>query len=193
MLIYVTGTIGAGKGEIVEYLKKKFNMKHYSFRQYYADELKRRNQPIDRPHMIELADSLRQTYGNDYVVGELTGLARQGKGDAVIESIRNLGEVSFLKAQGDSVLIAVDAPAEIRFKRINERGSALDNRTMEQFLADDERENVNTDEWRTNILGCIKQADFVYNNSGTKEELHAWLDKIMQNILHAGRPTQKRK
>ncbi len=192
MLIYVTGTIGAGKGEVVEYLKKKYGMKHYSFRQYYTDELKRRNQPVDRPHMIDLADSLRQTYGNDYVVGELTGEARHGKSDAVIESIRNLGEVAYLKAQGDAVLLAVDAPKEIRFKRINDRGSALDDRTMEQFLADDERENVNADEWRTNILACIKQADFVYNNVGSIEDLHAWIDKIMRNVSH-GSKSQKRK
>ncbi len=178
MLIYVTGSIGGGKGEVVNYLAEKYGMKHYSFRQFFADELVRRGLPVDRPHMIDLADELRVTHGSGYVVRELTEQARREGGNAVLESIRNLGEVEYLKAQPDSVLLAVDAPVEMRYERNKLRGTTLDPQSFEDFLRDEKREMENTDPWRNNIAKAITLADYSYQNTGTLEDLHAWIDSI---------------
>jgi|JI10StandDraft_1071094.scaffolds.fasta_scaffold140659_3 dephospho-CoA kinase len=178
MLIYVTGSIGGGKGEVVNYLVEKYGMKHYSFRQFYTDELVRRGLPVDRPHMSDLADELRATHGNGYVVRELTEKARAEGGKGVVESIRNPGEVEYLKAQPDAVLLAVDAPVELRYERNKLRATSLDPQSFEDFLQNEKREMENTDPWRQNIMHCIKLADYTYQNTGTLEDLHAWIDSI---------------
>lgn len=182
MLIYVTGSIGGGKGEVVNYLVEKYGMKHYSFRQFYTDELVRRGLPVDRPHMSDLADELRATHGNGYVVRELTEMARKDGGHAVVESIRNLGEVEYLKAQPDAVLLAVDAPVEMRYERNKLRATSLDPQSFEDFLQNEKREMENTDPWRNNIAKAITLADYTYQNTGTLEDLHAWIDSIAPKL-----------
>jgi len=182
MLIYVTGSIGGGKGEVVNYLRDTYGVKHYSFRQFFADELVKRGLPVDRPHMIDVADELRATHGNGYVVRELTEQARREGGNAVLESIRNLGEVEYLKAQPDSVLLAVDAPVEMRYERNKLRGTTLDPQSFEDFLRDEKREMENTDPWRNNIAKAITLADHKYDNVGTLEDLHAWIDGIAAKL-----------
>lgn len=184
MLIYVTGTIGAGKGEVVNYLVSHYGMKHYSFRQFFLDELAARGLPVDRPHMIDLADSIRAERGYDYVVSTLTSWALEQGGDAVIESIRNPGEVAFIKAQPDAHLLGVDADAHTRYERILARAGDFDKITYEHFLKDEEREMENADPWRTNLVYCLSQAEYVYQNNGTLTGLHEWIDGVIQEIRY---------
>jgi dephospho-CoA kinase len=41
MIIGITGTLGAGKGKIVEFLKEK-GFEHYSVREYLTQEIKKK-------------------------------------------------------------------------------------------------------------------------------------------------------
>ncbi len=179
MIMYITGSIGAGKGEAVNYLCEKYGFDHYSFRKFFSHELALRGLPNDRPHMINLADEIRATKGTSYVVSTLTEQARASGNNAVIESIRNLGEVEYVKSQPDTLLIAVDAPVRIRYERNKLRATSLDPQSFEDFIRDEKREMENTDPWRNNIVACIALADYVYENKGTLEELHAWIDYVL--------------
>lgn len=179
MILYITGSIGAGKGEAVKYLCEQYGFEHYSFRKFFSHEIATRGLPNDRPHMIDLADEIRQKNGTSYVVRTLTEQARASGRNAVIESIRNLGEVEYIQAQPDAILLGIDAPVAIRFERNKLRATTLDPQSFEDFIRDEKREMENVEPWRNNIAQCLKLADHVYENKGTREELHAWIDQVL--------------
>ena len=47
MIIGLTGSFGAGKGVVVDYLKTK-GFKHYAARDFITEEINRRNLPVNR-------------------------------------------------------------------------------------------------------------------------------------------------
>ena len=60
-IVGITGTLGAGKGTIVEYLKTKGYI-HLSVREYLISELQKRNLEINRDNLRELANNLSVIY-----------------------------------------------------------------------------------------------------------------------------------
>ncbi len=112
MIIGITGTLGAGKGTVVEYLKTK-GFTHFSASGFITEEIRRRELPVNRDTMREVADDMRKTHGPGYITDELLSRAIQEGGDAVIESIRSVGEAENLKKHG-AALWAVDADIRAR-------------------------------------------------------------------------------
>ena len=60
IIIGITGTIGAGKGTIVEYLTDKKGFTHYSVRSFLIDEIKKRGFEVNRDSMVLVANDLRK-------------------------------------------------------------------------------------------------------------------------------------
>ena len=93
MIIFgITGTLGAGKGTVVEYLKQK-GFTHYSVREFLIEEIKRRGLPVNRDSMNMIGEGLRAEHGASYIVGILYDRAAQAGADAIIDSIRTPGEI----------------------------------------------------------------------------------------------------
>ncbi len=182
MIIGITGTLGAGKGTIVEYLLKNKGFKHYSARDFITEEVKKRGLPVNRDTLTAVANDLRAQHSPQYVIEQLFYRAQKERGNAVIESIRTPGEVSFLRKQPDFYLFAVDADPEIRYQRIKLRGSATDHIDFETFLANEKREMSTTDPNKQNLGKCIEMADFVFYNNGNMEELFAKVEKVLSEI-----------
>jgi len=180
-IIGITGTIGAGKGALVEYLKTK-GFEHYSARDFFTKELKKRGVIVNRDTMTELANELRAQNGTGYIMKELYVEAKACGKNAVIESIRTPGEVEILKSKGDFLLLAIDADPKIRYQRVVERASALDNVTYEKFLSDEAREMQNNNPSKQNIAEVMEEANFILTNNTSLEELHSEIDKILENI-----------
>ena len=57
--IGITGTLGAGKGTIVDYLVKSRGFEHYSVRAFITEEIKRRGLPVNRDSMTQVGNDLR--------------------------------------------------------------------------------------------------------------------------------------
>lgn len=168
MIIGITGTLGAGKGTVVEYLTQK-GFTHYSVRDFLSAELQKRGVDKTRDTMLALANELRATNGPGYIAEQLVAQARSG-GNAVIESIRSIGEAEYLKQNG-ALLWAVDASVELRYERITKRASETDHISFEKFKEDELAEFANTDPSKPNLKALIERADAVFTNSGTQEEL----------------------
>lgn len=174
MVIGIAGTIGAGKGEVVSFLKEQNGFSHISARHMWAQELEARGIPVNRDTMTVLANELRAEHGADYFVKR--ALKEAGiQEDVVIESVRTVAEMELLKQHG-GVLLAVDAKREERFRRISGRGSALDDVTFEDFVRQEDTEMANEDPNKQNIAKVIAAADYTICNEGTLEELHAQID-----------------
>ena len=181
MIIGITGTAGAGKGTIVDYLRQK-GFKHYSARGFIYAELDRRGLSHERHNTRAVANDLREKHAPEYIISELYKEAKSEGGDAIIESVRNLGELEFLQGQDDFYMVSVDADPKLRYDRIQERAESIDKVTFEQFMEHDKLELYGKEKWEMNIAGIIEQSDYRLTNEGTLEDLHKQIDEMLEDI-----------
>ncbi len=182
MIIGITGTIGAGKGTIVEYLKAEKQFKHFSVRGFITEEIKKRGMPVNRDSMVVVANDLRTKNSPSYIVDRLSEKAQEAGGNSVIESIRTPGEVISLRKQPNFYLFAVDCDPKIRYNRIKSRASETDQVDFKTFLQNEKREMTADDPNKQNLKKCIEMADFVFDNSGSVEKLFMEVEQVLGEI-----------
>jgi hypothetical protein len=68
-------------------------------------------------------------------------------------------------------LWAVDADVLLRYQRALIEGTATDNKTLDEFIAEEQREMHSEDIYKQNIGSCMELADVRFINNGTPEEL----------------------
>jgi len=170
LVIGITGTIGAGKGTVTEYLIKERGFVHFSARAFIVEEIERRNLPVDRDSMTTVANDLRREHGSRYVIEKLIERAEKQEKNAVIESLRVVGEVEVLKKAG-GILLSVDADQKTRYARVQARQNESDHVSFETFVAQEEREMSSSDPTKQSIKDVMAMADITLENNGTKEDL----------------------
>jgi len=181
-IIGITGTLGAGKGTIVDYLVEKKRFAHYSVRAFLLEEIRKRGLPENRDSMYHLANELRSIHGASFVTDQLWEMAARSGKNCIIESIRTPGEIASLKNKGQFHLLAVDADPAIRYDRIRLRQSETDQISFNSFLENEAREMDSTDINRQNLRKCIAEADYILENNGSKKELILQVENILQII-----------
>jgi len=177
LIIGITGTLGAGKGTVVDYLINKKGFHHYSVSGYLKEELLKRKLVVNRTNLFNIANEIREKFGPDYITQKLFAIAESKNEDAIIESIRNPKEAEFIKSH-DGKLIAVTADQKTRYERIKLRQSEKDNVSFKEFQNQEAREMQNTDPNAQNLSKCIEMADFLINNDGSLENLYGQIEKI---------------
>lgn len=177
MIIGVTGTNGAGKGTLVDFLNSK-GFACFSVRDFLKEEIARRTMPQNRDSMHAVGNDLREKNGHSYIIEQLFNKASVVSGNIVIESVRAVREVEFLKTKG-ALVWAVDADVHVRYARVLSRASETDHITFEKFVFDEERESHNQEPHLMNLSRCITMADAVFLNNGYKEELYKQIEKVL--------------
>jgi len=183
IIIGITGTLGAGKGTVVEYLIEKYGFAHYSAREFISQEIVGRGLPVNRDTMTEVSNDMRAKNNPGYIIEQLALQAKHTGKNAVIESVRTVGEIDLLKKNKSFHLFAVDADQKVRYERITERKSHTDNVSFEKFIEDEEREMNSEDPNKQNIAACIQRADYLFLNNGTKEDLQKQVDTVVKEIV----------
>ncbi len=179
-IIGITGTLGAGKGTLVDYLVEHYGYRHYSVRGYLTEEAMRRGLSINRDTFVEVANDLRAQHGPSYITDELYKQAEAAGGDAIIESVRTPGEVLSLQQNEHFLLFAVDADPKIRYERIVLRNSETDHVSFETFMENEIREMSSTDPNHQNVGRCMEMADVVFQNNGSFEDLYQQVEAFLK-------------
>jgi dephospho-CoA kinase len=182
LIIGITGTLGAGKGTIVDFLVKERNFHHYSVRAYLLDEIKKRELPENRDSMVAIANELRKKNSPSFITDALFEKANKKQQNAVIESIRTPGEIISLRNKSHFFLLAVDADPKKRFNRIVLRNSETDKIDFDTFIANEQREMETSDPNKQNLRKCIEMADFIIMNNDSVKELHQKITEILHHI-----------
>ena len=181
VIIGITGTYGAGKGTIVEYLLTK-GFKHYSVREAIGEEISKRGLEMSRDTLIEVANDMRSKHGPSYFAEYLFDKAKKEGSNCIIESIRTPGEIEALRKKGNFILFAVDADSKTRYNRVVKRGEKTDNVTYEDFVEKETMEMKSEDPNKQNLSKCIELADYKFENIRTKEELFKKVEAVLNDI-----------
>lgn len=182
IIVWITWTLGAGKGTIVDYLVQKKWFQHLSVRAYLTEEVVRRGMPINRDSMVNVANDLRATYSSSYIAEQLYEQAKISNKNTIIESLRTVGEVEALKDKENFYFFAIDADPKIRYERAVLRWSETDHVSYEEFISNEQREMTNTDPTKQNVAKCMEMADHVFTNNWTLEELHQQIEEVITKL-----------
>ena len=79
------------------------------------------------------------------------------------------------------VLAGIDAPIELRFKRLRERNRAGDAKTLEGFKEQEQRENLNNDT-NQQLDKTFGMAEKIIVNDGSLEDLHKKIDNLLKEV-----------
>ena len=181
MIIGLTGKNASGKGEAAAYLKKK-GFEYHSLSDVLREEATKRNIEHTRDNLISLGNQLRKKFGANYLARKINQKMQSSHvEDFVVDSIRSPFEIEELRKNKDFVLVAIDAPAEIRFERLLKRDRLGDAATLEEFKIQEEKENLNNPSGQQ-LDKCISMADQKVVNDGQLEHLHQKIDKLIKNV-----------
>lgn len=181
MILGLTGSFGAGKGAVVEYLVSQKGFTHYSASGFITEEVIRRDLPVNRDSMILVGNALRAEHGPSYILDSLYERAEKNGGHSVIESLRALAEVRRIKELG-GIVLGIDAEPRLRYERAFLRKSQKDNVSFEKWQEQEQQESNPSDPTKQNLPGALKEADYVILNNGSHKELHENIEKVFQTL-----------
>jgi dCMP deaminase len=187
MILGLSGTNGAGKGEVLRFLEER-SFYPFSLSDVIRRELAAQGLEESRERMIETGNAIRRAHGAG---GLAVRLADQLSPDRnyVIDSIRHPAEVEVLRGRTPHFqLIWVDAPEEIRLSRIVERARPGDPQTLEELQRLEGRELGGDDPNAQQLLAVRDLADFHIDNAGDLEALHTEVQTLLERSYFFERP-----
>lgn len=185
MIIGLTGKNASGKGEAANYFKSK-GFIYYSLSDVIRDEATKRGLEHSRESLINLGNELRKKFAPNYLAQQINvkiknQLKNNPKQNFVIDSIRSPFEAKELMKNKDFTLVGIDAPIEIRFKRLLERNRLGDAKTLEAFKKQEERENLKSDT-NQQLDATFGMAKEIVLNNDTLDELHTKIDDLLNYL-----------
>ncbi|MBR9702724.1 hypothetical protein GOV10_01690 [Candidatus Woesearchaeota archaeon] len=178
VVVGLTGQKCAGKGEIVEVLKRH-GWGHISLSGIVAEELDKEGIEHSRENLIRRANEMRAKEGPGVLAQRAKERIEQaGGGRWVVESIRHPDEVSILKEFPDFELWKITSSAEERFARSQARGRKENADTLEKFKELEEKENKKSGDVQR-ISDCEALAEITITNDDTIESLQKKINEIL--------------
>ncbi|HTE21439.1 MAG TPA: AAA family ATPase [Candidatus Limnocylindria bacterium] len=188
-IIGLCGTNGAGKGTVGEMLVERHGFLFVSVSDLLREEARRRGLPVEREVLRTISAEWRREFG----LGVLVDKAKEAfdrAGDKykglVVDPMRNPGEAQHLKDLG-GVLVWVDADPRVRYGRIfSRKRSKEDDKTFEQFMAEEQAEMTTQGDAATLNMSAVKgKADiFLENNSDDLEAFKSQAEQQLALLLN---------
>ncbi|MBM3247238.1 hypothetical protein FJZ17_01705 [Candidatus Pacearchaeota archaeon] len=185
MIIGVCGSVAAGKETLTSFFREK-GFIYFETRQIIVEELKKLGLELSRKNMQDWADERRAKFGVGAIMKIMLEKASEDLSkNYMFDSLRNDGEALFLREElgEDFILIGVDAPLEIRFKRAVERAKPSDPVIWEDFVKMNERDlNDKSNPFGQQTQKLLDMADFVIINDKDLESAKKQVEDIWGKI-----------
>jgi dephospho-CoA kinase len=166
-IIAFTGMPASGKSEAVQLAKDK-GIPVIRMGDMVWEETKRQGKPLDDKNVGEIAHNMREKHGMDIWAKRTVEKIRSLKKSPflVIDGVRNMEEIEYFKKELGMkfLVIAIDAPDELRRKRAISRGRTDDSKNLKDLEERDKREI------RWGLQKVIADADIVIPNNGSLED-----------------------
>ena len=184
MIIGLTGSLAAGKGSVSDFLKKK-GFVYTSLSNELREFAKEHKIEITRKNLQDLGNKLREERGPGVLANLIIEkINNQNFEKVIVDGVRNPSEVHALKGMKNFFLVSVDAPAQLRFKRMIERDRESDPKTWEEFIQVDQRDKGFGEGLNGQAVGkCMDMADFTFINDGDYEFVERKVEDLYNHIL----------
>ncbi len=167
LVIGITGRNCAGKDTVADVLEAR-GFERHSLSDALRDELAERGVEPTRAALIDVGRELRAAEGPAVLAERMKRKLRTAR--ATLVSVRSPAEVAALRELDGFVLVAVEAPVELRWERERTRRRERPAATFEEFVALERRED-STDANAQQLGGAIALADRRVVNDGTLDVL----------------------
>lgn len=178
MTIGIVGSIASGKDTVADYLKQK-GFQAISLSDILRGIMKEENIEVTVPNMTEYGNKLRNSKGNGFLAQKAYEAINQK--NAILTSIRQVGEVEFLKSKPNFYLIKLDAPIKMRIDRLISRGREGDIKDINELKAI-EAKQADGKGGDMNMNKCFAMADYTIINDGTFPDLYKKIDELLEKI-----------
>ena len=177
-VIGAVGDIGSGKDEVLKYLRDRYGVPFISTGDIVRQMAQEEGVEGTRENLEAISKRCFAEMGRGcFVRMAAQEIVEKGWKVAGISGVRSPEDVAVMKEMfGDDFILArVDiSDPRIRFERVRLRGERRDPLTWEAFHEQDRNE-----EQEFQIGRAEAMADYSLDNSGTLEELHRQLDKLV--------------
>lgn len=185
-IIGIAGTNGSGKDTVSVMLKERYSYFVASATEMLEAELKKRGLPLEREQKRTVGNEWRRKYGVSAIVDKaVEQAAAAGKDVLIVGSLRNPGEADKVHELG-GIVVWVDADPKVRYQRITsvDRGRVEDNKTFEQFLAEEEAEMESHGDGEAGLnMSAVKaKADVVIENNDS--DIEAFKNLAEERLQH---------
>ena len=183
MIIGLTGTLSSGTGIFSDFLREK-GFVYLSLSNELREIAQKEKIEITRKSLQDLGNAYREKYGVGFLAEQISNkIKREELKNVVVDGIRNPGEVSVLRKHKDFFLITVDAPQELRFRRMAERNRERDPKIWEEFILVDKRDQgIGEEESGQAVERCMKLADYSVKNDGTLDEIKKKVEDLYEEV-----------
>jgi len=187
MIIGITGTNGSGKDTVADILVKKLGWPHFSLSDELRGICKETHIKSTRDNLIKFGREIRNKKGLDYLSQKVLSKVSD---NFIATSIRNLAEIEPFKKSAKFILIAVNAPIEVRYQRVinaskDRSGYKVGEGSVSlgKFRDKEQIEMQGTGRADQQLQILIDMADAKIENGGTMEELENKVDKLLEEII----------
>ena len=178
MIIGLSGTFASGKDTLAKHLMQSKNFMHVSTGDMVRAVAEAEYGNTERPTLLKTANELRRKRGPG-VLADL-GIEKyvaEGSGfnGLVISGVRTLGEATAIQTNG-GIIVFVDAPMDLRYKRIQDRKRANEESlSLEDFKKSEEEETRtdHSDPYVQDLAGVRELADIIVTNDNNLEMFFA--------------------
>ncbi len=182
LIIGLVGLPGAGKTTVARYLQQK-GFTRITLSDFIREEANKSGiSPITRELLQDYGNKMRQEFGPDILAQRALMKIHETGAKAVVDGIRNIHEVNFLKRSQGFILIAIVADARVRFERLKHRQDHPFAGTYEDFSNLEKREDaLGQEDVGLRVQDCIAQADYRIENATSLEDLTSSISTIVSS------------
>lgn len=183
-IIGIVGLPGAGKTSVAAHLvEQKFT--HIILSDFIKEEIIRSGlTDFSRMTYQSVGNKMREEHGGETLaVLAVKKIKKEHIRHAVIDGIRNIQEIAYLRKQKGFHLLGITADARSRFTRLSARlhKDKQIHRSYADFIKEEKREDsLGSRKNGLRVRGSLKLADATVRNNHGRKELYNAIDRLLR-------------